>query len=55
MTKMDKTEEGKSFSRLIEILTKEKCLNQQAERIGKIFTYKYAAKTDIKKWPCLYP
>lgn len=41
MARMDKLEENKSFPRLFEILNKEDSISQQAERIGKVFTYKY--------------
>ncbi|CAD8048780.1 unnamed protein product [Paramecium primaurelia] len=50
--RMNKCEESKSFSRLIDNLFKvEQDLNQVAERRGKIFMYRYKAKEPIKKWP----
>ncbi|CAD8058744.1 unnamed protein product [Paramecium sonneborni] len=50
--RMNKCEESKSFSRLIDNLFKgAQELTQDAERRGKIFMYRYKAKEPLKKWP----
>ncbi|KAM3139891.1 hypothetical protein pb186bvf_007922 [Paramecium bursaria] len=51
LSSMQKIEEVKSFPRLFEMLLKDGSISKIAERLGKIFTYRYKVKDHIRKWP----
>lgn len=51
LSSMFKIEEVKSFPRLFEMLLKDGSITKTAERLGKVFTYRYKVKDPIIKWP----